>query len=335
MFGPWLETRLGEADTGVHGVIIQRSSAKRQPFKTTRASTVLGDFTSTFHVANVVMEFSVAAVQIFMWIYMVSFYIEALRDIRKRRLPYLVTSLAIILLSTAGAILEGLYVYAILFEITPGVDYLNTAVDIEAVYWARFSKPSAILKDSAARIADAVLVFRCGIVWFDRPWVVALPACIFLAGLGIGIRTYIPIDFNDPKLNAADISFTVALNILITLLISFRLVRAHKRLSTALPFTDHKTYLGIVAILIESAAPIAVFGLGYIVAYRCPGLVAWRTTSIFSIFFRASTFIIFRVATGTSWANRTETSAALSRPIEFNGHHQTASDEESSGVEGS
>ncbi|KAH6908440.1 hypothetical protein BKA70DRAFT_1188863 [Coprinopsis sp. MPI-PUGE-AT-0042] len=289
--------------------------------------------------ANVVMEFSVAAIQIFMWSYMVSFYAGAPQDIRKRRLPYIVTSLAILILSTTSAVLEGLYAYNVLYEITPGLGHLEAAQQIDHIYWVRLSKPSGLLRDSASRIADAVLVYRCFVVWFDHPWVTALPAGLFLAGLGIGIRTYIPFGFDSVDLNTADVSLTVGLNVLITFFISFRLVRAQKRFSTALPDTDHKPYLGIAAILIESAAAISVFGLGYIIALPLSkdSPVSWRATSIFSILFGVSTLlgpqlIIFRVSTGTSWSNRMETSAGLSRPIAFNRRPQSRSDEETIGV---
>ena len=83
---------------------------------------------------------------------------------------------------------------------------------------------------------------------------------------GISIRTYIPLTFWDDKLNAADIFLIVLLVVLITLLISFRLVKAQQRFKTILPNADHKVYLGIVGILIESAIPVALFGVPYTAA---------------------------------------------------------------------
>ncbi|KAH6908486.1 hypothetical protein BKA70DRAFT_1279968 [Coprinopsis sp. MPI-PUGE-AT-0042] len=65
-------------------------------------------------------------------------------------------------------------------------------------------------------------------------------------------------------------------------------------------------------------------------------MVAWRATSIFEIFFNVATIlspqlIIFRVATGSSWANQADTSMALSHGIAFAGSgSQVKSDEESS-----
>lgn len=154
------------------------------------------------------------------------------------------------------------------------------------------------------------------------------------------MRTYIDAGTYDPKLSAADTLLLVGLNILLVCLMSFRLVRAQKRFTSALPNSTHKVYLGIVGILIESAAPIAIFGIGIVVArlYVYKGTLGsfagYQALTTLSILFRASgflcaQFIIFRVATGASWANKTDTSAILSRPLEFNSPvSQTGCDEE-------
>jgi hypothetical protein len=84
--------------------------------------------------------------------------------------------------------------------------------------------------------------------------------------LAVNIRTYIPFSYHNAEMFSVDLSLTVGLNILVTALISLRLLLAHRRFRTALRNADHKVYLGIIAILVESAAPLAVFGIGSIVA---------------------------------------------------------------------
>ena len=129
------------------------------------------------------------------------------------------------------------------------------------------------------------------------------------------------------------------LTILLTSLISFRLVRAQSQLKKVLPDSSHKVYLGIILILVESAALVAIFGVGTIMTRFLAGYTAFQANTICWILFNVSTVrppnffaslstdpfplilgpqvIIFRVATGASWSNRAESNTVFSRPIEF------------------
>jgi hypothetical protein len=53
----------------------------------------------------------------------------------------------------------------------------------------------------------------------------------------------------------------VATNILVTSFITFRLLRARQTVEKLLPTSDARLYTGAIAILIESAAPLTVFGI--------------------------------------------------------------------------
>ncbi|KAH6908445.1 hypothetical protein BKA70DRAFT_1222651 [Coprinopsis sp. MPI-PUGE-AT-0042] len=270
-----------------------------------------------------------------------SFYVEAPTEIRRRRRPYVITSLFILLLSCSAAIFDGIHIYNILLGVTPGPEHSLGGYKV-IMDNLTLGSVASLTFDIALWIADGVLVYRCYVVWFDRPWVSVIPAILWLTNIGINLRTYIPLDFSDNKLNVADICLREALNILITTLISIRLIRVHRRLTRDLPDTTHKLYIGVVAILVESAAPQAVFGIGSFISLALSATGASRTTwqnlAFFDILYTAAAIlspqlIIFRVATGASWSNKAETSAALSRPIEFAGQPQTSSDEESIVVE--
>ena len=103
--------------------------------------------------------------------------------------------------------------------------------------------------------------------------------------LGIDIRTFIPLDYQNDKLNTADISLTITSNILITALILFRLIRAQKKFTALLPHMDHKIYIGIVSILVESAAPVALFGIGSVATLPLTGYEGYQAGTIFSILY--------------------------------------------------
>ena len=60
---------------------------------------------------------------------------------------------------------------------------------------------------------------------------------------------------------AASTFLTVSTNIVVTSLITFHLVRARRALAKVLPSADMRVYTSVVAILVESAAPLTIFGI--------------------------------------------------------------------------
>jgi hypothetical protein len=67
--------------------------------------------------------------------------------------------------------------------------------------------------------------------------------------------------FDTARVSSASSLLTVSTNIVVTSLITFHLLRARRSLSKLLPSKDMGLYTGIVAILIESAVPVTVFGI--------------------------------------------------------------------------
>jgi hypothetical protein len=64
--------------------------------------------------------------------------------------------------------------------------------------------------------------------------------------------------------------FAVSTNILVTGLIIFRLLRARWNLTKVLPSADVQVYTGVIAILVESAAPLTIFGIISIIQLNWP-----------------------------------------------------------------
>jgi hypothetical protein len=62
-------------------------------------------------------------------------------------------------------------------------------------------------------------------------------------------------------LASASTLLTVTANVILTSLIAFHLIRARRRLSKLLPSGDRHFYTGILAILVESALPLTLFGV--------------------------------------------------------------------------
>ena len=149
---------------------------------------------------------------------------------------------------------------------------------------------------------------------------------------------------------------TVATNLMVTGLIAFHLLRTRRSLSKILPTQDYRLYTGPIAILIESALPLTVFGLAYAPFLVVPlpesngafasFLVAYNTLNTLFYMFCVSTsvscsnvllliqesietlqalsphMIIFRVTTGRSWLRfphspGSSEETAVTNPIDF------------------
>ncbi|KAJ7214241.1 hypothetical protein C8J57DRAFT_1732750 [Mycena rebaudengoi] len=137
------------------------------------------------------------------------------------------------------------------------------------------------------------------------------PILLYFGAIAMGIMTVVQgavpgsnffrgkvVDFGVPWA-----SLSVSLNVTITALISYRILRARsiiKKLREGEGSKSLNVYVGIAAIFIESALPFSVLGIIFAITYgknlpQAPGFVfAWSTFSTLS-----PQFIIFRVASGS------------------------------------
>ena len=93
-----------------------------------------------------------------MWLYMVSFYLEASPETKKRRLSSIVISLIILLLYSVSSSLFALQLYNTLFEVVPGSENIEAGVATILRLQDRFGYLGALLEDCALRVADIVMV---------------------------------------------------------------------------------------------------------------------------------------------------------------------------------
>ena len=145
-------------------------------------------------------------------------------------------------------------------------------------------------------------VYRCYTVWFNKKWISVPPLILLIINIGIGAKS-IAVLLSDPtkrdrRLDIANIFISVFLHLIITALICGRLLYAHRKVS--LLMTAEKTknpYLGTISILIESAAPLAIFGIGTAITVAVPptpyaakvGMIFQIPYKIFMVRFRLFT----------------------------------------------
>jgi hypothetical protein len=74
-------------------------------------------------------------------------------------------------------------------------------------------------------------------------------------------QVFFPIAKASLSTAVASTFLTVSTNIVVTSLITFRLLRARRALAKVIPSADMRVYTGVIAILVESAAPLTIFGI--------------------------------------------------------------------------
>ncbi|EAU86373.1 hypothetical protein CC1G_05367 [Coprinopsis cinerea okayama7 len=298
-------------------------------------------------------------VQLFMVLYGLSVFLESPRESRRGRIPYIIISFAILILTAIASSLDAIRNTRInFFTMVRGIDDYTTVYFTIDREWERFV--ASFFTSLSVIIGDGLLLYRCWIIWKDVWWAIVLPTILYLTVTGLHIYQT-SVRALTKLLNRADpakfsatggyvhptvVALTIILNILITSMIAYRLIRAQRTLSKVLPGRNMKVYSGAVGILIESAFPLTFFGIGSTItemlalAYveRQPWWLRNMATagSILNGFYYtfvalSPQMIIFRVTTGRSWMRHEETihtkTRPLSQPIVFN--HGSADVDES------
>jgi hypothetical protein len=81
------------------------------------------------------------------------------------------------------------------------------------------------------------------------------------------------------------ISLSVGLNILVTSMICFRLLRMRAVLREALAPEMARAYTNIAAMLVESAAPISILGIGLVITSAWNGPLAFAFGYVWNTFY--------------------------------------------------
>ncbi|KAJ3512598.1 hypothetical protein NMY22_g15285 [Coprinellus aureogranulatus] len=184
----------------------------------------------------------VLGVQLFMCCYCLMVYMETPPTERRRRLPYIVFNFVIFALSAAGTFIASHQALEREFGSRSGLDVMG--------------KMQAL---SSSRIAVAIMTYPL--------WLRISPALLYLPTIVFGILTIT--QYTKPNQGRLAwpqptfISFTVAFNILVTVLIAHQLLRSRQELKAVLPGRDMRVYTGVTAIVIESALPLSLNGIGY------------------------------------------------------------------------
>ncbi|TFY78128.1 hypothetical protein EWM64_g5886 [Hericium alpestre] len=163
-------------------------------------------------------------------------------------------------------------------------------------------------------LGDGLLLYRCYMVWGSRLWIVAFPLLVYLGSFVMSIFTIIEsISPGSNIVKGATISFevpymalSVGLNVIVTFLISSRLLMMRRQIIKAMAPELANTYTNIIAIIVESAAPLTVFGILAIIFLQRESPVLYTFVQLWgAVCVISPQFIILRVAMGEAWSRET------------------------------
>ncbi|KIK65899.1 hypothetical protein GYMLUDRAFT_951611 [Collybiopsis luxurians FD-317 M1] len=187
-----------------------------------------------------------------------------------------------------------------------------------------------------AWLCDVINVWRCFVIYQGGSvpaWAVNIvPILLYLASIAFGILflKQVGTPAQSPWL-ASGINFTIpyyalslALNILVTLLIVFRLLLHRHRITRAMGSSHGSQYTSLVAIVVESAAIYSSFALAFLIPFGLNSPVAQLFLQALSLIQGATTFlIIFRIAQGKAWSEGARTNANIFGNTEDSGANRT------------
>ncbi|KAJ7330416.1 hypothetical protein DFH08DRAFT_1084189 [Mycena albidolilacea] len=167
--------------------------------------------------------------------------------------------------------------------------------------------------DVAANIlGDGLMLYRCYVFWSTCCiWVVVFPGLLFLASSTMGIITTVqsgrPGDdfFNGTTADFATswLGLTITFNIVATSLIIGRLVSVIHGMRDILSRSRAQVYRGVIVLLVESALPFTLLGIGYLVTNMCDAPEALAFAGVWGAFVALSPqAIILHVAMASMWS---------------------------------
>ncbi|KAG2004154.1 hypothetical protein CC2G_002744 [Coprinopsis cinerea AmutBmut pab1-1] len=230
--------------------------------------------------ANVLLTIFVAGLQFFMCIYGLTVFVDTPSSSRKGRRPYMIVSFIILITWCITAALDAYSVFRSLSESTSGEEFYRLTVSFEGEWFRVLSLFSLFL---GLFVGDGLLLYRAYVVWKDRRWALIFPCLCYLTSLGLALYIASPQKENwrdNDRIIAGSFTFVaVSVNVMVTLLISFRLLRARQLMAKVLPCHDFLLYKKVAIILIESALPVAFFGLCYAITLVLVGPMGKSTES--------------------------------------------------------
>ncbi|KIJ27597.1 hypothetical protein M422DRAFT_37667 [Sphaerobolus stellatus SS14] len=256
-------------------------------------------------------------------------YLWSYSKIRERRLLFLLGYITMLLVwETIFIVVQAITVQDIY------VDHRNYPGGPWAYFLATQYKAENIIFYASLFVltflSDFLVLWRCWVIWSASgrgiAWAVtAFPILLLIASFVMG--TLWTLQSSMPGLSlysALPIAFgtsyyvvSVSINIILTILITIRILLHRKKLLDTLPAEHAQQYLSLMTIIIESAAIYSVTALLFIVTYAVNNPINQIFLTVASGCQQiAGYLIILRVAKGRAWGRNT--TQMMTQSIKFN-----------------
>lgn len=230
-----------------------------------------------------------------MVIYAFDVFLRMSPEKRKGRLPYMILNWVFFILPSIGTLLLFYRHFNIWWDVQSPLDFPKHRAT--QLMWTVHTNNTLVCL--SILLGDSLMLYRCYIMWADKLWVMIVPGLLYIATAGKSLPEYEKHDFDRTvaptavltemtivlclmfivlRIQSIASSFTpiwvsfiscsISFTILITCLIAGRLIFARRFMAKALgvSFSDSRakgdgSIMGASTILIESAVPLAVFGL--------------------------------------------------------------------------
>ncbi|KAA1474016.1 hypothetical protein DENSPDRAFT_780862 [Dentipellis sp. KUC8613] len=232
-----------------------------------------------------------------------------------------------------GGIMLGLLTFVVVKNVVFGEDawiehraHMDPAVFIAkhaSTWW--YSTLGSIAVMAMSFMGDGLLLYRCYIIWGCRLWIMVFPCVLYLASIIVSIVYAIngslpghtPYTRSSMKLAIAWISLSASVNVILTTLISVRLLMMRNLVRSILPAQVGAKYTSIAAIFVESALPLSLLGIGLIITYVLDSPVQMTFSLVWGSFCAVSPqLVILRVAMGAGWSK--EMVSQVTHPVGSN-----------------
>ncbi|KAI0354383.1 hypothetical protein OH77DRAFT_1548346 [Trametes cingulata] len=178
--------------------------------------------------------------------------------------------------------------------------------DYASVWYQTLGTAASILLNL---LSDGLLIYRCYVIWADKR-VVMFPMIMWLTTFGCGIAQLVAsgVPHSDyfsgvaQKLGTSYTSVTIALEIIVTALIWYRIRRLARRTDSSVA----RAYTSVSAIFVESAALTTVCGVPYLITFSMGDYTSIAFLSIYVMSTcLAPQLVILRIVSGRGWTQKT------------------------------
>ncbi|KAF8142292.1 hypothetical protein K438DRAFT_1878334 [Mycena galopus ATCC 62051] len=212
-------------------------------------------------------------IDVFMFLHSTQISWSSDPDTRRKQRTYVLFGALLLALLTISVFTSSVFLEFMWIDDrdTPGGP-LGFLASFSSVWWQIFGTASTQVTNF---LGDGLLMYRCYVIWNNRLSILAFPFLIYLGSIAMAmvmlVQSALPgSDFFRGKTVNFGVTWaalSVSLNVTLTALITFRILRARHAIQQHDSDKSLSVYIGVAAILVESSLPFSILGVIFAVTY--------------------------------------------------------------------